>query len=67
MIYFDDEEVKVLQRMIVDCYDCHFDYEDVIIPPEYTELLGVLNFKIDCGEIKNRLYSNDDTEDGVAE
>lgn len=63
MVYFCSEEIEALKKMIDDCYDCDCDYE---MPPEYTELLGVLNFKIECGRIKDAAYSQTSKE-GVAE
>lgn len=59
MVYFNDDEIKVLREMIDYCDAC--DENDV--PRAYSELLGVIRFKVqsECN------YKTRDVEDGVHE
>lgn len=62
MIYFDDEEVKVIRKMIEYYDSC--DREN--IPRECAELIGVIRFKVDSEKVYD-FKELEDTEDGVAE
>jgi len=59
MVYFNDDELKVLREMIDYC-DA---YDEDNIPRAYAELLGVIRFKVQS-ESK---YNTRDIEDGVPE
>lgn len=63
MIYFDDEEVKVIKKMI-EHYDSYDSGE--IIPRECAELIGVIRFKVESEKVYN-FEELEDTGDGVAE
>ncbi len=62
MIYFSDEEVKVIREMIEYYDSC--DREN--IPRECAELIGVIRFKVDSEKVYD-FKELEDTEDGVAE
>lgn len=62
MVYFSDEEVKVIKEMI-EYYDA-FDGENV--PRECAELIGAIRFKVDSEKVYD-LKDLEDAEDGVAE
>lgn len=59
MVYFNDNEVKVLREMIDYC-DSYCDDA----PMEYSELLGVIRFKVEAERATDETNS---PEDGVAE
>ena len=59
MMYFNDDELKVLREMIDYC-DA---YDENDVPRAYSELLGVIRFKVQS-ECK---YKSRDIEDGVPE
>ena len=58
MVYFNDDEVKVLKDML-EYYDSCSDE----VPRECAELIGAIRFKVDS----ERVYNATDIEDGVAE
>ena len=58
MVYFNDDEVKVLKDML-EYYDSYSDE----VPRECAELIGAIRFKVDS----ERVYDATDIEDGVAE
>lgn len=58
MVYFNDEEVKVLKEMIEYCDSCSDE-----VPRECAELIGAIRFKVDS----EKIYNATDIEDGVAE
>ena len=60
MIYFNDNEVKVLRDMIDCCDDCGNE-----VPATYSELLGAIRFKIDSELATDN--KRECKEDGVAE
>lgn len=60
MIYFNDNEVMVLSRMIDCCDACGNE-----VPGAYSELLGAIRFKIDSELVTNN--KRECKEDGVAE
>ena len=62
MVYFDDEEVKVIREMI-EYYD---SCDSEIIPRECAELIGVIRFKVDSERVYD-FKELEDTEGGVAE
>ena len=62
MVYFSDEEVKVIKEMI-EYYDA-CDRE--IVPRECAELIGAIRFKVDSEKVYD-LKDLEDAEDGVAE
>lgn len=62
MVYFSDEEVKVIKEMI-EYYDA-CDGENV--PRECAELIGAIRFKVDSERVYD-LKDLEDAEDGVAE
>lgn len=62
MVYFDDEEVKVIREMIEYYDSC--DREN--IPRECAELIGVIRFKVDSEKVYD-FKELEDSEDGVAE
>lgn len=62
MVYFSDEEVKVIKEMI-EYYDA-CDGESV--PRECAELIGAIRFKVDSEKVYD-LKDLEDAEDGVAE
>ena len=66
MIYFSDEEVKVIKEMI-RYYDTCCDREDV--PRECAEIIGAIRFKVDSERVYNFKNTEDteDTEESVAE
>ncbi len=59
MVYFNDDELKVLREMIDYCDG----YDEGDVPRPYSELLGVIRFKVqsEC------MYKPRDIEDGVPE
>lgn len=59
MVYFNDDELRILREMIDYC-DA---YDEDAVPRAYSELLGVIRFKVQS-ESK---YKTRDVEDGVAE
>lgn len=59
MMYFNDDELKVLREMIDYC-DA---YDEDSVPRAYSELLGVIRFKVQS----ERKYNTRDIEDGVPE
>ena len=65
MVYFSDEEVKVIREMI-DYYD---SCDDDCIPRECAELIGAIRFKVDSEKVYNFKNTEDteDTEESVAE
>ena len=62
MVYFSDEEVKVIKEMIEYYDSC--DNENV--PRECAELIGAIRFKVDSEKVYD-LKDLEDAEDGVAE
>ena len=62
MVYFSDEEVKVIKEMI-EYYDA-CDRENV--PRDCAELIGAIRFKVDSEKAYD-LKDLEDAEDGVAE
>ena len=62
MVYFSDEEVKVIKEMIEYYDSC--DSENV--PRECAELIGAIRFKVDSEKVYD-LKDLGDAEDGVAE
>lgn len=65
MVYFDDEEVKVIREMIEYYDSC--DGENV--PRECAELIGAIRFKVDSEKVYDFKNTEDteDTEESVAE
>lgn len=65
MVYFDDNEVKVLIDMIdyCDAYDENFDSH---IPRAYSELLGALRYKLESERL-GREAEKKKSKDGVTE
>ena len=65
MIYFSDEEVKVIKEMIEYYDSC--DGENV--PRECAELIGAIRFKVDSEKVYDFKNTDDteDTEESVAE
>ena len=65
MIYFSDEEVKVIREMI-EYYD---SCDSEIIPRECAELIGAIRFKVDSEKVYDFKNTEDteDTEESVAE
>lgn len=65
MIYFSDEEVKVIREMIEYYDSC--DWENV--PRECAELIGAIRFKVDSEKVYDFKNTEDteDTEESVAE
>lgn len=59
MMYFNDDELRVLREMIDYC-DA---YDESDVPRAYSELLGVIRFKVQS-ECR---YKPRDIEDGVPE
>ena len=65
MVYFDDNEVKVLIDMIDYCDACDED-SDSHIPRAYSELLGVLRYKLESERLE-REAEKKKSKGGVAE
>ena len=65
MVYFSDEEVKVIKEMIEYYDSC--DGENV--PRECAELIGAIRFKVDSEKVYNfkNTEGTEDTEESVAE
>ena len=63
LICIDEKEMKVLKDMIADCKNV--DANDVV-PPEYSRIVGVLDYKIRLAEHKESLRQQV-SQDGVAE
>lgn len=63
MVYFNDNEVKVLREMIDYC-DAYEGDSDINIPKAYSELLGTIRFKVESERVTDETKS---PEDGVAE
>ena len=58
-MYFNDDEIRVLMEMIDYC-DA---YDDSEVPRAYSELLGVIRFKVQC----ERKHESKDIQGGVTE
>lgn len=65
MVYFSDEEVKVIKEMIEYYDSC--DGENV--PRECAEIIGAIRFKVDSEKVYDFKNTEDteDTEESVAE
>ena len=65
MVYFSDEEVKVIKEMIEYYDSC--DGENV--PRECAEIIGAIRFKVDSEKVYDFKNTDDteDTEESVAE
>ena len=65
MVYFSDEEVKVIKEMIEYYDSC--DGENV--PRECAEIIGAIRFKVDSERVYGFKNTEDteDTEESVAE
>lgn len=63
MVYFNDNEVKVLREMIDYC-DAYEGDSDINIPKAYSELLGTIRFKVESERVTEEANH---PEDGVAE
>jgi len=61
MVYFNDEEVKVLKEMIEYYDSCSGE-----VPRECAELIGAIRFKVDSEKVYD-FKELEDGEDGVAE
>lgn len=59
MVYFNDNEVKVLKEMIDYCDDYCDD-----VPRVYSELLGAIRFRVESERVTEEANP---PEDGVAE
>lgn len=67
LMFIDEKEMEVLKGMIEDCKMVD---ADEIIPPQYSRLIGVLDYKIRLEEHKEKLRPQvvqKIAEDGVAE
>lgn len=67
LMFIDEKEMKVLKGMIEDCKMVD---ADEIIPPQYSRLVCVLDYKIRLEEYKESLrqqVAQKIVEDGAAE